>query len=230
MTLSAYGSGTTSRHTAFFQEGAQQPASGTTTTPTTTTPTPEAQPPPVVDLDACVAGPDCFYGPIYNTYDNYGNVAPADLGDCTFAAAADWEQILLGVAPDPTVIGYEFSQAGGTAAGGLPQNSLWTYWMDDGIGGEYLTGLHRYFTDQTDVENGVRDYGAMIVEFEFVANDGFAQYTMTAGFHDAVVDGFTPEGPLVVSWGQTLQMSWAQWSAEVVGMWGIAAGPTAMPF
>jgi hypothetical protein len=36
-----------------------------------------------------------------------------------------------------------------------------------------------------------------------------------------VVDGYTPEGPLVVSWGKTIQMSWDQWNAEVVDMWGI---------
>ena len=38
-----------------------------------------------------------------------------------------------------------------------------------------------------------------------------------------VVDGFTREGPLVVSWGQPLEMTWAQWNSEVVGMWGIVA-------
>jgi hypothetical protein len=102
--------------------------------------------------------------------------------------------------------------------------ALFQYWQQQGINGVVLTGLHSYFTDQADVENGVRAYGAMIVEFEFVANDGFAQYTMSAGRHAAIVDGFTPEGPLVVSWGQTLQMTWAQWNAEVVNMWGIGTG------
>ena len=35
--------------------------------------------------------------------------------------------------------------------------------------------------------------------------------------------GFTPAGPLVVSWGESLQMTWEQWNDEVVGMWGIGA-------
>jgi hypothetical protein len=86
-----------------------------------------------------------------------------------------------------------------------------------------LTGLSRFYTDQTSVENAVRSYGALIAELRFVQNTGFAQYTVAAGGHDVVVDGFTPEGPLVVSWGQTLQMTWAQWNSEVVGMWGSAA-------
>jgi hypothetical protein len=49
---------------------------------------------------------------------------------------------------------------------------------------------------------------------------------MTAGAHVVVVDGYTPEGPLVVSWGTTIQMSWQQWNVEVIGMWGINASAT----
>lgn len=185
--------------------------------------TPASQPPPpVVGLDVCSAGPECDYGPIYAPYPTYGNVAPNDLGDCTFAAAAHWEQIVLGITPDPTVIGYEFAAAGGTEAG-LSQAALWRYWERSGIGGVRATGVFRYSTDPTDVRNAVRDYGALVVELRFGQEWGFAEYTVGAGLHDTVVDGFTPEGPLVVSWGQTLQMTWEQWSDEAVGMWGIAA-------
>jgi hypothetical protein len=203
------------------------PSTTTTTTPTTTTATvapttTTTVPPPVVDLDACAPGPSCFYGPIYNNYQTWGNTAPADLGDCTFAAAANWEQIVLHLSPNPTVIGYEFSQAGGTATG-LAQDSLFSYWEQQGIAGVVASGFNSYYTDQTDVENGVRDYGALIVELNFIQGTYFGQYQMDAGSHDALVDGFTPEGPLVVSWGQTLQMTWAQWTAEVVGMWGVSA-------
>lgn len=48
------------------------------------------------------------------------------------------------------------------------------------------------------------------------------QYEVSEGLHEVVVDGFTPRGPLVVSWGQTLQMTWRQWSAEAIGMWAVA--------
>ena len=203
-----------------------QDASGATTAPDSFTVTQQGPPLPAslaAYLDVCTPGPDCYYGPMYATYQDYGNVAPVDLGDCTFAAAAHWEQIVLGLNPDPSLIGYEFASAGGTSAG-LTANALFSYWQHQGINGVFLTGLHRFFTDQTDVENGVRSYGAMIVEFQFADGGYFAQYQMTAGNHMAVVDGFTPEGPLVVSWGQTLQMTWAQWNAEVVNMWGIGTG------
>ena len=192
---------------------------GQTAPPATTTP---SVAPPVVNLDACLPGPNCYYGPIYERYQDYGNVAPASLGDCSFAAAADWEQIVLGTDPDPSVIGYEFAEAGGSSAG-LALSALWAYWQQQGIAGVHLNGTSSYYTDQTDVENGVRDYRAMLVLFQFVPNDGFGAQTVPAGEHVAVVDGFTPEGPLVVTWGQTIQMSWTQWSGEVVGMWGINA-------
>jgi hypothetical protein len=174
-------------------------------------------------LDVCTPGPDCYFGPIYASYPDYGNAAPTGLGDCTFAAAADWERIVLHATPDPTVIGYEFGAAGGTASGGLTHNALFTYWMQQGIAGIRAIGFNRYYSDKTNVENGVRSYGAMLVELRFVAGTGFAQYVIpTDSGHMAVVDGFTPTGPLVVSWGQTLQMTWDQWNAEVTGMWGVA--------
>jgi hypothetical protein len=178
-----------------------------------------------VNLGVCTPGPDCFYGPIYSTYPTYGNVAPDGIGDCTFAAAANWEQIVHGATPDPAVIVAEFGAAGGTAAGGLARNTFFNYWIQQGIAGIRATGFNRYFTDKTNVENGVRAYGAMLVELQFVAGTGFAQYTIpAASSHMAVVDGFTPTGPLVVTWGQTVQMTWEQWNGEVTGMWGVATG------
>jgi hypothetical protein len=165
------------------------------------------------------------YGPPNETYQTYGNVYPADLGDCTFAGAANWEQLLLGANPDPTVIGYEFAQAGGTA-NGLTMTALFNYWYQYGIAGYYLHGATPFYTDQVDVENGVLDYEALIVELQFRNGDYFGTYQMTAGAHVVVVDGYTPEGPLVVSWGTTIQMSWQQWNVEVIGMWGINASAT----
>jgi len=58
------------------------------------------------------------------------------------------------------------------------------------------------------------------VKAKGVTDGGYFADQMSAGKHMAVVDGFTPEGPLVVSWGQTLQMTWAQWNTEVVNIWG----------
>ena len=203
-----------------------QDANGVVTPQRTYTVTQQGLPlPPSLQgyLDVCTPGPDCYYGPLYASYPDYGNVAPNGLGDCTFAAAADWEQIVHGASPDPAVIGYEFAAAGGTATGGLTAQALFNYWIQQGIAGIRATGFTRYFTDKTNVENGVRSYGAILVEFQFVAGTGFGQITIpNDSRHMAVVDGFTPEGPLVVTWGQTLQLTWDQWNAEVVDMYGVA--------
>jgi hypothetical protein len=180
--------------------------------------------PPIRGFDTCTTGLQCDYAEAYESFPTWGNVAPVALGDCTFAAAADWEQLLLGVHANETELGYEFAQAGGTAERGLGQNALWTYWRKYGIAGIQITGTNRYTTDQAGVENAVNDYRALIVEFSFAAGDWVGFYTMpNTNLHDAVVDGYTPEGPLVVTWGETLQMTWEQWDDEVVGMWGIGA-------
>ncbi len=73
------------------------------------------------------------------------------------------------------------------------------------------------------MQNGVVDYGAMIIELQFINGDYIGNIQVSAGLHDAVVGGFTPEGPLVVTWGQTIQMTWLQWNAEIIGMWGIGS-------
>ena len=177
--------------------------------------------PPVAGLEACTPSPQCEYGPIYASYPLYGNSVGVNLGDCSFAAAADWEQIQLGFTPNESLIGFEFAQAGGTV-GGLSQNALWAYWKKYGIAGHQLTGLWHYTTDQADVENAVRDYGALIAELGFTPGDGFGEATVAAGLHEVVVDGFTPGGPLVVTWGQTWQLTWEQWNDEVEGMWGLS--------
>lgn len=179
-------------------------------------------PPPAHSLDACTPGPECDYLSAYESFQSWGNVAPEPLGDCTFAAAANWEQIVLGVQANPTLIGYEYAKAGGTE-NGLTQNALWSYWRSDGVAGVHLTGLHSYSTTRVNVENGVRDYRAMIAELSFQAGWGFGPYAMPNSRHEVVVDGFTPEGPLVVSWGETLQMTWEQWDDEATEMWGIEA-------
>ena len=83
--------------------------------------------------------------------------------------------------------------------GGLSLTALFGYWQRQGIAGLFLTGLSFLHTDQGTVESTVRSYRARIVSFQFVANDGFAQYIVQAGTHVAVVDGFTPEGPPVVA-------------------------------
>lgn len=183
--------------------------------------------PRVVPAGPCVPGPSCDPGPA-ERFPTWGNTPLADLGDCTFAAAADWSQIVLGEEMDPTLLGYEFAEAGGTALG-LQEATFWSYWHSHGIAGVELAGATSYSLRQVDVENAVRDFRAVIVEFRWPAGWYFGTRRMPAGLHQAVVDGFTPIGPLVVTWGEVVQATWEQWRDEAVGMWGIAASVAPSP-
>ncbi len=158
--------------------------------------------PAAAALDRCAPGPGCDYGPIEARYPTYGNVAPANVGDCAFAAAADWEEIVLGDSPTPAAVIAAFEAAGGRAHGGLSLAALWSYWQQDGIAGVRMLDHIAFSTSPGGVEAAVREYAALLVEFRFSAHDELAQYAMSAGYHLAVVDGFTPRGPLVVSWGR----------------------------
>jgi len=211
---------TSERCVSLSRLGNTHPAAPVSTPTTTTAPPP---PPPVVNLDVCTAGPECDYGAAYEHYETWGNIASEGFGDCTFAAAANFEQILFHSHAYPEILGYEFAEAGGTAQEGLAQNLLWKYWEKDGIAGSYLTHLYDYTPTPENVRTGVRDYTAMIAELTFAEGWAFAQYQANAGLHDVVVMGFTPEGPLVVTSGESLQMTWEQWSDEEIGMWGIEA-------
>ena len=181
---------------------------------TTTTTTPTTNPPTNIPSDS-------DYGPQGQKYLTYGNVYPADLSDCTFAAAANWEQVVLGTQPDPSVIGYDFAEAGGSATNGLTMNQLFSYWETYGIAGVTISDVQPYDTDPVDVENAVSDFTAVIASLYFAPGDYIGNQEAETGGHAILVDGFTPEGPIVVSWGQTIQMTWAQWNTEVTGMWGI---------
>ncbi|MEJ0014413.1 MAG: hypothetical protein WDN07_02300 [Actinomycetota bacterium] len=89
----------------------------------------------------------CNPGSPTAAFPTYGNVAPVLIGDCTFAAVANWENIVLGINPDPTLIGLEFSQAGGTLNVGLTNDQVFSYWQHYGISGEYLTSAKSVPTD-----------------------------------------------------------------------------------
>jgi hypothetical protein len=178
---------------------------------------------------ACKPGPECDYGAAYEHFHTWGNTAPHALGDCTFAAAANWEQIVLGVHASPALINAEFAQAGGSDQAGLTQEALWSYWQQHGIAGVKLAMLTTFETDKPDVQRAVRNYRAMIVELSFNTDHHIGTHVISGELHDAVLAGFTPTGPLVVSWGQTLQMTWAQWRHEALAMWRVQTPPSQPP-
>ena len=176
-------------------------------------------------ITPCLQGSSqCGPSPTRLTFPDYGNVAPTSLGDCTFATVADWEQIKLGILPNPTQIGVEFGEAGGTDTQGLPYQQVFGYWQRNGIAGHKLLTRSAYFTDPIDVINEINksNIGVLIAQFHFLPGDYFGAYQISSDSrHWALVDGYTPQGPLIVTWGLTLQITWQQWNEEIEYMWVI---------
>jgi hypothetical protein len=175
---------------------------------------------PVEGLDWCTNDTvGCDLGPLIASFPTYGNVYPAELGDCTFAAAADWEIVKGFAPPDAATIGYEFAQAGGSATDGLTEAQLQNYWESSGIAGVVISGVAAVATDEADLEAAVSQYGAVMAGLQLFDNGYLGYWETSASYHEVVVDGFTPEGPIVVTWGQTAQMTWQQWTAEAQDAW-----------
>jgi hypothetical protein len=49
------------------------------------------------------------------------------------------------------------------------------------------------------MERAIRRHKALLVVFKFENGDAFGQFFAPPGYHTALVDGFTPEGPLIVT-------------------------------
>jgi hypothetical protein len=160
-------------------------------------------------------------------FPSYGNIAPTGVGNCTFAAVANWEQIALGIHADLSLINAQFKSAGGSAALGLTDQQVFNYWSTFGIAGVFLKEATPVPIDPQSLMHSIDDRGvrAVIASLSLSKNQNFAGTSNpTASYHWVVVDGYTPQGPLVVTWGKRLQMSWQQWNLEAVSMWSLSTG------
>ena len=158
------------------------------------------------------------------SYPSYGNDAKTGLGNCTFAAVANWEQIVLGIHPDARQLANEFAAAGGSKNVGLTNDQVLNYWRDFGISSVYLKFATGYYIDAQNLKYALdaSSVGALIAQIKFVAGGTFGGYYFShESFHWLVVDGYTSTGPVVVTWGKTIQMTWDQWKIQAVSMWGI---------
>ena len=169
----------------------------------------------------------CNPGSLNLTFPTYGNVAPNGTGNCTFAAVANWEEIALGLHADPATINSEFKSAGGTPALGLTNDQVFNYWTNFGIAGVFLKKESTIPTDPINLMRSIDDptIRTVIASLNLSKDQNFAGTTNpNASYHWVVVNGYTPQGPLVISWGQRLQMTWQQWNLEAVTMWSINTG------
>ena len=171
-----------------------------------------------------LSSPLCNSKPELLTKDFMGGARKV-VADCTFTAVANWEKVVLGTPIDTAQVTAEFSSTGGDNSG-LTDDQVFSYWKQHGIGGVHLGSVTRLAVDPVTLAGAIGNPGikAVIAQLSFSAGQRFAGSVMsTPSFHWVVIDGVTPVGPLAVSWGKTVQMTWQQWNVEAVNMWNISA-------
>ena len=156
------------------------------------------------------------------SFPDYGNVSPTNLGDCTFAAVADWQQLIFNETANSTLLGYEFSDAGGSETYGLSISKLFNYWTNHGIAGHFLLRPDRYSTDEITLKKELDARYPLIAVLQLTSSSYLGNEPTLQGGHALVVSGYTPEGPIVVTWGETIQMTWQQWNSEATDMYALA--------
>ena len=165
-------------------------------------------------INKCSNGPECFIPFSRTTFPEYGNVFPSNLGDCTFAAAADYVALRQGITPDPAVIGYDYAKAD-PAGNGLTAQQLANYWHAHPLGGYKLDSVVNVDASEMAVKIAVRKYKVLYVSFQLHTDSALGPYKTSSGGHAVIIDGFTPRGPLIVTWGITIQMTWQQWNYNI---------------
>lgn len=165
----------------------------------------------------------CHPGPRLRGLSDYGNAGSLATWSCTFAAVANWERVFLGSRPSPKEIAQEFSSTG-AASTGLSNEQVFNFWSVNGIGGVRLKSRSELPRDPATLQLSLKDPGikALIAQMKFAKGQNFAGLKIPqAEHHWLLVTGYTPTGPVVVSWGMTLQVTWQQWNVESETMWSI---------
>lgn len=176
---------------------------------------------PVSFKQLCAKGTECVIKFPKRSFPDYGNVWPNNLAICTFAAIADWESIVKNTKPNPILIGIDFGQAGGDSKNGLTMKDSFKYWKKNSINGQLLKSAISYKPSEKNLKNTVRQYGAVLASLQLKNGGYLGELRTSAGGHEIVVDGFTPSGPEIVTWGQTLVISWKQWKDVAQNIYAI---------
>lgn len=157
---------------------------------------------------------------------SFGEWGNNEAGDCTFAAAANWEVLRFRhIAATEAQVVAEFHAAGGTDEGGATAQQLFRYWYHRGIAGVRarvrrirqpargtIAGLELTPGEVWRVINPAPEEGD-----EWLVNSGRAREG-----HMVLVAAIDRTGPIVVSWETVFQVTWHQWRHEHPEVWAVA--------
>lgn len=161
---------------------------------------------------ACTDSSICFRATKLNTFADYGNTYPSNLADCMFAAAANWQTIILGTTPPEKQVETEYLAAAASSSSGVDEDLFLWWWSTKGIGNIKVSGwtlLSQINEERIKAE--IRHHRAIFAIFTFHHNATIAGQHVEPGGHAAIIDGYTATGPLVVTWGHTYQMTWGEY-------------------
>ena len=154
-------------------------------------------------------------------YDGYGNTGPQGLDDCTMAAAADWIETTFGYAPPSQDIVSDYWDAeddfSGGADLGLSPDQLFNYWQTNGIDGTTLTAVNP--VSVADVESELSQNYVLLASANLPS--GYPLGDGQGGGHAWIVVGYSGYGPMIVSWGQEVQVSWSNFDNWTTGVWAL---------
>jgi len=159
------------------------------------------------------------------SYSNYQNAGPGAISDCTMASVADWIETTLGAIPSEAAIVSAYWSAeneyNGGADEGLTNSQLFSYWQNTGIAGTYLTGTQAV-TNQSAAEAELSNGYVLINSEELPA--GFPPATdAEGGGHMWIMVGYSSYGPMIVTWGEEIQISWSEFNSWTQYAYAIGA-------
>jgi hypothetical protein len=208
------------------------PISKPTPAPTSSpTPSKSASPTPATAPQVPAAKcslPNCFDNNPTQTFPGYGNSSSwGGTGDCVLAAAADWITLTKGIQVAPNEVARIWIVTGHSQTlTGYNIPSFFDYWKKNPFAGFTLGSYSKIGVDQNSIQQNVIAHKAIYVSLLIKPNtalnlgpNAYSAPQKSAVSHAVVVDGFTPTGPVVVTWGQTLHITWATWNQFAADAW-----------
>lgn len=139
------------------------------------------------------------------SFQEYGNGV---YGDCTMAAAADYVQIATREPLDATTLVDEYFILDHRHDGGLSDSQLFGLWEHGGIGGTTLTGSSSLAVSRAAVEGYIST-----VRRPLLSDVDLPASWAGGGGHAWLIVGFSAYGPMVLTWGDEIQLTWSAWQA-----------------
>ncbi len=118
----------------------------------------------------------------------------------------------------------EYKEAVGNTNAELTNDQVFSYWSRFGIGDTYLDTAIPHPLDPLTLKKllDTPNTRELIAQIHLTAGKNFAGYQISkSGNHWIDIHGYSPKGPVIITWGQILQMTWQQWNYDALNMWSI---------